>query len=261
MEKEYEKKIINWLENSGFPLEMKVAKTFQKYGFHCTQSDFYRDPETNEFREIDIIAAKATYSTNYDILVTVKFIIECKHSEGKPWLIFVSDNPSTYHHYSYLMHYWYSNEFETPLLEMSENNLLDNLFPAFHLNSKIGHGMTQCFSGATDITFKAINSVCKSATDELTRRHKEAEEFRQKWYELVFPTIIIDSDLIEYDLDDNYSHKLTVVNHSQIAWARNYYSSLSKGLLVINEKYLEEYLIKVSKSIDWLFEYMKKNYL
>lgn len=261
MDKEFEKKIINWLDKSGFPLEMRVAKIFQRYGFNCTQSDFYKDPETNEFREIDIIAGKAIHSSNYNIMVTVKFIIECKHSDGKPWLIFISENNSNIHHYTYPMYYWYSNEFEIPLLEIAEQKLFDNIFPSFHLNNKIGHGMTQCFSSGTDNAYKAINSVCKSATDELTRRHKESEEFNQKRYELVFPTIIVDNELIEYDLDENYSHKLIEVNEAKLAWSRNYYSPLSKGIIIIKEQCLEEYLKEVSKSIDWLFSYMKSKYI
>ena len=49
-------KIRNWLDTQGYPLEMKVARCFQKAGFRVSSSEYYLDPDERKPREIDVIA-------------------------------------------------------------------------------------------------------------------------------------------------------------------------------------------------------------
>lgn len=44
MSEQLEKKIEEWLEKQGYPLETRVARAFRNAGFNVVQSDYYRDP-------------------------------------------------------------------------------------------------------------------------------------------------------------------------------------------------------------------------
>ena len=88
MKDELPGKIAKWLRGQGYPLEMIVAAALRKENFYTNQGFYYSDPETNTSREIDIIATKMdTFG-----LFQVQFVVECKSSLDKPWVLFTSDS-------------------------------------------------------------------------------------------------------------------------------------------------------------------------
>ena len=90
---ELEKKIIEWLNSQGYPLEMAVAQLFRNSGFWVIQSDFYEDKESGKKREIDIVAHVSKQS---EVLLPLNFgfsvgcCVECKLGKDKPWLLLTS---------------------------------------------------------------------------------------------------------------------------------------------------------------------------
>jgi hypothetical protein len=83
-------KVAGWLEKEGYPLEMKVAHAFRRRNFRVQQGHFFKDPNTDKVREIDVLASRRG-----DIggrLVRVVFIIECKWSKDKPWVVFTDSS-------------------------------------------------------------------------------------------------------------------------------------------------------------------------
>jgi hypothetical protein len=50
-------KVSEWIEGQGYPLEMTVAKTFEQNRFEVIQSEYYKDPESGDCREIDVVAS------------------------------------------------------------------------------------------------------------------------------------------------------------------------------------------------------------
>lgn len=80
-------KVQEWLHKHGYPLEMTTAKTFADAGFYPDQSVYYRDPETDTPREIDVVAGHQGEYADY-FMFSVTFCIECKKS-SKPWVVFV----------------------------------------------------------------------------------------------------------------------------------------------------------------------------
>ena len=75
-----EEEIRKWLHGQGYPLEMIVARALQEHGFRVVQGEYYRDPESDKFREIDLTAYVADHVE--DALVRVDYIVECKQSRG-----------------------------------------------------------------------------------------------------------------------------------------------------------------------------------
>jgi Holliday junction resolvase-like predicted endonuclease len=82
-----EDKIRAWLATQGYRFELVVARAFQKAGFRVTVSEFRRDPDTGEPREIDVVATHTGFLP-HDELFDLNFVIECKHSRSNPWVVF-----------------------------------------------------------------------------------------------------------------------------------------------------------------------------
>lgn len=78
--------IHEWLRHEGYPFEMQVAQAFRKVGFHVTQSDYYIDPEEQKAREIDVVAVAQRAEKDGPVF-RIMFLIECKSSKEKPWLL------------------------------------------------------------------------------------------------------------------------------------------------------------------------------
>jgi hypothetical protein len=78
--------VTAWLAKTGYPLEMSVAREFRKISNFAEQSRYYRDVNTGEYREIDVVSAIS--SVDSDGWLEFFFVVECK-SNGVPWVIFV----------------------------------------------------------------------------------------------------------------------------------------------------------------------------
>jgi hypothetical protein len=84
--------VRDFLESSGYPLEMQVARTFQREGFVVEQGRQYVDVKTSELRDMDVLATHRgpTHFFPDPGWRELKLIIECKRSKT-PWVLFVGD--------------------------------------------------------------------------------------------------------------------------------------------------------------------------
>lgn len=78
--------VKKWLESSGAPLEMKVARSLQMQGLDIQQSVYFEDPESGTIRETDIIATRAIRMSD-SLTVAAIAVSECKFAPT-PWVIF-----------------------------------------------------------------------------------------------------------------------------------------------------------------------------
>ncbi|MEN6341757.1 MAG: hypothetical protein ABFC89_04270 [Methanospirillum sp.] len=81
------KRVTEQIVDSGLPLELRTFLLLDKNGWYVEPNVFYSDIESNDKREIDLIAKKRANdlgrATNERIL-----IIECKKNTSKPWVFF-----------------------------------------------------------------------------------------------------------------------------------------------------------------------------
>lgn len=97
MSDDLKERVSKWLEQQGYPLEMRVAQELQQAGFadRVSVGSFYEDPHTGKYREVDVVAyhlqtgVKPSSTMSFNVLVS--FLIECKKST-KPWVAFVVDD-------------------------------------------------------------------------------------------------------------------------------------------------------------------------
>lgn len=86
MPRDLQASVQEWLEAQGYPLEMRTAAAFRLAGFRAVQGVYYQDPETDAWREIDVVADIPEVYRSARIV----FVAECKSSRDKPWLLFTS---------------------------------------------------------------------------------------------------------------------------------------------------------------------------
>ncbi|MEN3539650.1 hypothetical protein AAH991_31395 [Microbispora sp. ZYX-F-249] len=88
--------ILNWLNRSGYPLEMRAARQLYLAQAETSVSVRYRDPIERTYREVDIVATwniEASEGNGKRTKAKVTFVIECK-STGIPWVMFAYDRES-----------------------------------------------------------------------------------------------------------------------------------------------------------------------
>lgn len=90
---ELNRKVYRWLQEGGFPLELRVANLFSGLGWTVYHADGYRDPLSGKVREIDIVAEfeRAVEGEAGFRRITMKLVIECKSSPSKPWVVLASE--------------------------------------------------------------------------------------------------------------------------------------------------------------------------
>jgi len=86
-----ENSIHKWLNEQGFPFEMRVARQLVLDDFDVTQSPYYLDFEENKPRESDLLARLYSFHEPAKLAAIAELetfcAVECKDN-GKPWLIF-----------------------------------------------------------------------------------------------------------------------------------------------------------------------------
>lgn len=191
-------KIAKWLNEQGFPLEMKVAKIFQENGFSVSSSIFYKDTSGGKAREIDVIAERGIL-LDHHIIFTISFIVECKYSLDKPWILFRSNNNrgkkilTNYDNASYYG--------AVTLLEIGNTSVCTEN-ELFQIPEYPYYGVRRAFDNGKDMPFTALMEVCKG----LLAQKEYVDSFYSKPntynISLFFPLIIVDGRLYETFLDN-----------------------------------------------------------
>jgi hypothetical protein len=83
--------VEKWLASSGYPLEMRAAKTLRDAGYsEVAISQHFRDPdEPTKLREIDVVGS-FVFPLSANSRFVVRLVCECKYSKGSPWINFTS---------------------------------------------------------------------------------------------------------------------------------------------------------------------------
>jgi hypothetical protein len=86
-------KLLEDIEKTGFPSELKVARAFLANGLQVGQNEHYIDYDDNKGREIDISGVQLAMSSVGEIRYAALELIyaEVKRSLSKPWVIFTSE--------------------------------------------------------------------------------------------------------------------------------------------------------------------------
>ena len=206
------KKVLNWLDENGYPLEMRVAsllrcskKNETKFdeapgmeGSYIRQGSHYQDPETNSSREIDLIWSHGNFISG----ASIDFVIECKNTQ-KPWILFTS--PEAGSNFNRIFAFGIlSKKAKESLFESLGSNgdeAWKRIPWLWKEGGQIGYGITQAFEGNQDAPYKAILSAVKASlwleNDASKKTYSASTCF------VAFPVVVTSSPLFECFLDES----------------------------------------------------------
>lgn len=252
-------KISKWLEQQGYPLEMRVASILQNCGFRVVQSEYYTDPESGDSREIDIVAI--SQREIHGVLFRISLLIECKRSTDKPWILFTS--PSTGLAGPARVSQRAANSLgKNFLLEACREKAVQDL-PMFAMPERPAYGVTQAFTSGKDVCYSAVTSASKAAyatvaeLDEIKEQRKKAMRFFPRTRDIcsiALPVVIVEGELFETYLDEGSSVIVNEVNRGTLVWRNQVVGRPHTIVDIISSSNIDEYAMKVYAEITELFE-------
>ena len=242
-----EEKIKDWLFKGGLPFEMEVANLFLNAGFMVAQSIYYKDPESNKFRETDIIAFKSILVDN--IWVNLTFVIECKSSQDKPWILLSNERISNT--VSNKREVYHTEGFETIYNKIDRENFKSNLI--FKNTSKYGYSLITALNGqAPDKTYEAVQSVTKSCEYFVKSSNTSSRDICN----LYFPVIITKGDFFIGEMVDK-DISIKHADSGELLISRSFHFKQNISIRVFTEKNLKNNIECLNKECDDFFKYYK----
>lgn len=223
--KPIEEKVLEWIQEQGYPLEMYVAKAFGDANYQLTQSHIYLDPETQKPREIDLVtyknrqrsrdkSASGEHEEIEGATITVGCCVECKLSKQKPWVLFMSDSPFA----GAFDFYPITTEIGSSFLrQVTHIPGIPKVYALNNLYQACGYGVTQAFTTGTDVPYQAIMSAIKSTVARVEEEYIIHPLYGQA-IPIYFPVVVIDGQLLECALDDEGNAKIQEVDSGAVWW-------------------------------------------
>lgn len=259
-----DKKIHDWLNKQGYPLEMEVANSFQEVGFQVSQSEYYLDPESEDTREIDIVASLS--KSYHQKVVKIKFIIECKVSKDKPWVLFSSSKTSLPNR-SNIVQRACSNLGLRILREVSGLEEFQNL-PLFKQPSSYAYGVTQAFTSGNDVCYSASMSVAKATLASITKSKEVPKDFKSiisfnkvSTFEIIFPTIVVDGRLFETLLSEESELIVNEIDSGILLWRNPVVGRRFTIISIINKNSLNDFCKEAQETAEKILSVCDKDFL
>lgn len=210
-----EDKLRGWLETQGYPLEMRVAQACQESGARVIQSEYYTDANSDQSREIDVVADWQSFDAN--VLVRISLAIECKSSRDKPWILFVSSkgrlNPI-----ARVAQRAASRLGRLALSRIAREASAQGL-PIFALPEAPGYSITQAFTSGNDVCYMAASAVASAAAaiaSQIDGFSKGLRRFDN--LQIVFPVLVTEARLFAAALESGGSVSLKEIDSGVLLW-------------------------------------------
>lgn len=210
---ELETKITKWLDEQGYPLEMRVARAFHQAGFRVLQSDFYEDPKTQVQREIDVVASISRKFDKHPL--RLEFVVECKSSKDKPWIMFCANNQRLAAPARVVQRI--ASEIGRSLLfDLCQREDIQSL-DLFEVTNPPAYGVTQAFTKGLDVTYAALAGAAAAAVAK-TEEANNYPSFLTPLTNIVFPVVVTEGKLFTAVLQDDSSISLSEVRQGKLLW-------------------------------------------
>ncbi|CAM2149572.1 Restriction endonuclease type IV Mrr domain-containing protein [Pararobbsia alpina] len=221
-----ESKLYEWIQKTGFPLEMDVASAFRKVEFDVRQAGIFVDRETNKGRELDVVASDPD---SFGI-IEVSFVIECKASSN-PWVVLTSEDALAR----------FNRIFAFGVLSKDAMAAVVSRQPgkspwfAKHVSrsDRCGYGLRQAFAGNNDSAYSAAMSAIKGCHDLARRDLGDIPRLT-----FTFPVIVIDAPLYECSMDNNGELLLSAVDESEFLFSARIPDAVSTCVKIVQRGHL-----------------------
>ena len=246
---EKEKSLKKWILKNGYPFEMKVANLFQKKGFKITQSILYNDIETNKYREIDIISyyGKVINGVSFNF----SFVIECKKSTDKPWLVFKNDKLINSKLDRFRPFATRSAEILFNKTNVDENQQFNNMFPDIN---NAGYNVVIAYRDGKDVAYNSSLSLLK-ACSYIKDKFNDSLLKQCNFY---IPLIVIEGELYDARLNVEEEIDFELVDSSTFMNTKIFNEEDSTTITIASSKNLNYFIDALKHSIDMFFEEYSK---
>lgn len=251
--KDLKTKVTEWVKQEGFPFEMRVARAFQKAGFLVNQSDYYKDPTTSVNREVDVTALMNFYIK--PIVIRVEFLVECKSSKDKPWVVFCGEQEKL-EGPAWVVHRFASRGGSQILREYAHRKEFQSL-AFFRLRAPVGYGLRQAFSGkGEDVAYNAMACVSSAARAAADYFRNDPEPL--KLLEFQFPVIAIEGRLFECRLNENEETEMREVPFATLLWNNPIATAVHTVIDVRTEASIGSFAVECCQSMHRLVELLSE---
>ncbi|MDQ5930488.1 MAG: hypothetical protein QG594_2276 [Bacteroidota bacterium] len=241
-----EDKIKEWLLKGGLPFEMEVSNMFLDAGFTVAQSVYYKDIDEGKYRETDIIAYLCKIING--VFVNLTFVIECKSSTDKPWIILKNDRLSNSVDSDNRI--YFSDKFKSSMA-MIKNSKKYKSDLIFKNNTKYGYAIVTGLNSGNDRAYEAIQTTLKSCEHFVISTDNSK---REKVCNLYFPTIIIKGKLFNASMLENNELELKSINREQVILSRSFHEYNNSIIRIFNEENLKQNIQELKISCEEFFE-------
>lgn len=193
-------KIRKWLDEQGYPLEMKVARNFQEAGFSVSSSEYYIDPDEGKPREIDVIASMETKISG--VSIQLAFTVECKSSKESPWVCFRAGRKQQRDASVGFLCRHSTMQGRDLLIEISSNpDIISERM--FHLPDNYAYGVTNVLKKSVDLPYQAIVGARK-ASHSLISHYDRIQKLPNPVHTvcIAFPLVVVDTPIFNCELGD-----------------------------------------------------------
>jgi hypothetical protein len=227
-------KVSEWLNKSGYPLEMVVAKALQDAGFGVVRAEYFEEASSGKWRETDVVAYEERRGQTCRAIFAL--VAECKGGRDKPWVLFTSRDP-------YPSQLSVARRATTEGGESILNVLALNPDIAasqlFRVPERPGYGLTIAFreTDKSDHAYEALNSVC-NATLGLLRRLDAVPNDRI--IPFAWPVIVINAPLVEAFLNDDGEVQVVPIDDGLLIWKNPLITRHTLVAIYTKERFLAE---------------------
>ncbi|SDZ15582.1 hypothetical protein [Pseudomonas sp. NFIX28] len=227
------KSVTEWLNKTGFPLEMEAAAAFREAGFDVRQSATFADPQADKGREIDVLAQDPDWIGILDI----SFVVECKSAQ-KPWVVFMSDDvlKTSNRLDAFGVKSGVARAVLAKRISMGIQRELPLLAAYIQRPNRGGYGFRQAMGGNHDEAFGAAIAALK-ACHGVSQDRGEGKLPRLAF---AFPIIVVDSPIFECERNLEGELVLTEVQKSEFLFSAHIPSQVGCCIRVVRREYLSE---------------------
>lgn len=257
-------KVLAWLSDQGYPLEMKMAQHFRDNAISFIQSEFYRDFESGDWREIDLSARIRL--RDFDEEIPTPFlcpVVECKSSPGKPWILFsggveLSDPAKIAQRYVLERAWGHWSEFARHATrEEGGSEPWSSRFPLFSYSDPPAYSAVRTSLGKNreDAAYAAMTSVTKAAygiANQYPHRGNTA-------YHIAVPIIVVDSPIFACKLGADGKPEMERVTKGTIVWRNQVpaHGASHPIITILSEAAVRDFCADLKKTAESLRGYFK----
>jgi hypothetical protein len=188
-------RVGSWLESEGYPLEFATAAEFRRVGLDVRQAEYTKQSGDRPRREVDVVAHLTRRGVSN---LRIEFVVECKWSAEKPWVLFASPDGMT-------PAACVTQSFGSQLAELlawKEAGCSDLAkMSLFRQLGRTSFGGRQAFSKSADVVFDALRAVTGNAY-ALAREYDGTAVRPQRnglpeWGTMTVPVIVVEGRLFE----------------------------------------------------------------